>query len=155
VSEMVYAFNGERQTRASNLVMKPESVPVGVDCTLSPILPTSANSQTSRNEYCVLATTSSSAVSFPTVTATSSNGGCGNSISSTNSITSADLPVKRVVCSPDLPVYSLVSVARADVKVETSISTTTTKTKTEPLPSKYYDNFDGEFTHCVCVMSKL
>lgn len=86
VSEIATVFNEERATVRDIRKMKPDSVPVGVDCTLSPILLKNAsNGQSTRVEFNANCNVSSTTVA---VTPTKSSFAA----------------VKRVVCSPDLPV---------------------------------------------------
>lgn len=99
VSEMVSAFNGELQMQKHNRKMKPDSVPVGVDCTLSPVIPVAVTTSATRSEFVTTITPAES----PTLS-----------------------PVKRVVCSPDLPVYPLVSTTQPpadDTIVDSSTQT--------------------------------
>lgn len=90
VSEMVSAFNGELQMQRDR--MKPDSVPVGVDCTLSPVLPNNNINSASRSEF------------------------CATSISATISATESS--VKTVVCSPDIPVYPIAAQPVEEVTVD-------------------------------------
>nr|BAU79455.1 Kruppel homolog 1 isoform A [Planococcus kraunhiae] len=92
VSEMVNAFNGELQMQRDNRRMKPDSVPVGVDCTLSPVLPNNNFNSATRSEF------------------------CATSISATISATESS--VKTVVCSPDIPVYPIAAQPVEEVTVD-------------------------------------
>nr|QPO14962.1 Kruppel-1-like zinc finger transcription factor [Phenacoccus solenopsis] len=98
VSEMVSAFNGELQMQRDNRRMKPDSVPVGVDCTLSPVLPNNTLNIVARSEFCATPISATAA--------------------------STESSVKTVVCSPDIPVYPLTAQPAEEVTVDSSTTQT-------------------------------
>lgn len=95
---MISGSNGELQMQRDSRRMKPDSVPVGVDCTLSPVLPSNNLNSAPRSEFCATA------------------------ISAT--ISSTESSVKTVVCSPDLPVYPINAQPTEEVTVDSSTTQT-------------------------------